>query len=141
MNRFTSMLAALAASATVAFAQTPAGGPPPDAPPGFGHGRGGSPVEHLTQELSLTDAQAAQVKQIFEAQRSKMETERAQFEASGTRPTREEMQAHHDQMDAELRQQLAGVLTPEQLTKFDELRKRRPHGPPPGEPGEVPPAQ
>jgi Spy/CpxP family protein refolding chaperone len=140
MNRFTLILATLAASTTVAFAQTPAGGPP-DGPPGFGHGRGGSPVEHLTQELSLSEAQAAQVKQIFEAQRSKMEAERAQFEASGTRPTREEMKAHHDQMDAELHQQLAGVLTPDQLTKFDELRKRRPHGPPPGEPGEVPPAQ
>lgn len=140
MNRLVLILATLAASAT-ALAQSPAAGTPPGAPPGFGHGRGGSPVEHLTQELSLSAAQAAQVRQIFETQRSKMDAERAQFEASGTRPTREQMKAHHDQMDTELRQQLVGVLTAEQLAKFDELRKRRPSGPPPGEPGEAPPAQ
>ena len=140
MKKFTLILATLAASASVVFAQTPAGGAP-DGRPGFGHGRGGSPVEHLTKELSLTDAQAAQVKQIFETQRSMMDAERAQYDASGTRPSREEMHARHEQRDAELRQQLAGVLTPEQLTKFDEMRKHRPQGPPPGEPAEAPPAQ
>lgn len=125
MKRPTLLLAALALSG-LTFADQPAG-----APHG-GPGRGGPPIERLTQDLGLDAAQAAQVKQILETQHAQMEAERAQFEASGTRPSREEMQAKHAQMDAALDQQLAGVLTPEQLAKFQELRKHRPMGPPPG---------
>jgi Spy/CpxP family protein refolding chaperone len=92
----------------------------------------GAPIERLAQDLGLDATQQAQVRQILDAQHAKMDAERAQFEASGTRPSREEMQAKHEQMDAELDQQLSTVLTAEQLAKFKELRRRRPMGPPPG---------
>jgi Spy/CpxP family protein refolding chaperone len=130
------LLAALAATTTIAFADSPQG-PPPGGPPR------GPPIERLTKDLGLDEAQATQVKQIFEAEHAKMESERAQFEARGTRPSREEMKAKHDEIDADLHQQLSAVLRAEQLAKFDELKKRqRPPGPPPGEqegpPGETP---
>jgi Spy/CpxP family protein refolding chaperone len=125
MKRPTFLLAALAVTG-LALADQPQG-PPPGGP-----GSGGAPIERLTQDLGLDAAQAAQVKQILDAQHAKMDAERAQFEASGTRPSREEMHAKHEQMDAELDQQLSAVLTPEQLAKFQELRKHRHMGPPPG---------
>src|SRR5262245_54777093 len=116
MKRPLLMLAALAACSP-AFAD-----PPPGPPPGLS--RGGPPVERLAKDLNLDAAQTAQVQAIFEAQHAKMEAERAQFESSGQRPSREDMQARHEQMNAELRAQLANVLTAEQLAKFDALPKR-----------------
>jgi len=127
MKRSAFLLAALAASA-LALADQPAG------PPRGGPGRAGAPIERLAQDLGLDATQQVQVKQILDAQRAKMDAERAQSEASGTRPPRDEMQARHAQMDAELDQQLSTVLTPEQLAKFQELRRHRPMGPPPGAP-------
>jgi Spy/CpxP family protein refolding chaperone len=131
MKHASLLLAALAASG-LAFADQDRG-PPPGAP-----GSVGAPIERLAQDLGLDAAQQAQVKQILDAQRAKMDADRAQFEASGTRPSREEMHAKHEQMDAELDQQLSTVLTPEQLAKFKELRRHRTMGPPPGSapPGE-----
>lgn len=115
----TLMFAALAASTSLAFAE-----PPPGPPPGMG--RGGPPVEMLTKDLGLTETQQVEVKRIFDARHAQMEAERTQFESSGTRPSRAEMDAKRDAADAEIRQQLTGVLTAEQLAKFDEMRKRRP---------------
>ena len=133
MSIRTSLLAALALASAVALADPPAGPPP---------GMRGPPIERLTKDLGLNESQQAEVKRIFEAQRAKMDADRASFEASGTRPDPETMHALHQQVDAELHQQLAAVLTPEQLTKFDEIRKRqRPPGPPPGEDGAPPPQQ
>jgi Spy/CpxP family protein refolding chaperone len=124
MKSPTFLLAALAAGG-LALADQPHG-PTPGGP-----NTAGAPIERLTQDLGLDAAQAAQVKQILDAQHARMDAERAQFEASGTRPSREEMHARHEQMDAELDQQLSAVLTPEQLAKFKDMRKRRPMGPPP----------
>src|SRR5262245_43975574 len=130
---FRILVTAMALASAAAFAD-----PPPGPPPGMR----GPPIERLTKDLGLNESQQAEVKRIFEAQRARMDADRAQFEASGTRPSREEMRAKHEQADAEIRQQLAAVLTPEQLAKFDEIRKRqRPPGPPPGEDGGPPPQQ
>jgi Spy/CpxP family protein refolding chaperone len=103
-----------------------------------GPGTRGAPMERLAQDLGLDATQQAQVKQILDAQRARMEADRMQSDASGTRPSREEMRAQHEQMDAELDQQLSAVLTPEQLAKFKEMRHRHVMGPPPGDapPGE-----
>ncbi|HTU68648.1 MAG TPA: hypothetical protein VMF52_22095 [Steroidobacteraceae bacterium] len=126
MKRPALFLATLALAITSsAWADAPKG-PPPGGP------RGGPPIERLAQDLGLDANQTTQVKAILDAQHAKMDAERAQFESSGTRPSREEMHAKHEQMDAELDTQLAGVLTPEQLAKFKEMRKHRPMGPPPG---------
>ena len=128
-----SILVTLALGAAVAFADPPAGPPP---------GMRGPPIERLTQDLGLNESQQAEVKRIFDAQRSKMDTERQQLEASGTHPSRDEMRARHEQADAEIHQQLAAVLNAEQLAKFDQMRKhQRPPGPPPGERQDNPPSQ
>lgn len=123
MKRLTILLALTAS--TLALADLPAGPPP------GGMRHGGPPIERLAKDLGLDTSQTTQVKAILDAQRAKMDVERAQLEASGTRPSREEMQAKRQQMDAELKQQLSAVLTPEQLAKFDQLKARRPMGPPP----------
>lgn len=127
MNRSTLFLATLALSAFACADQL-------QGPPRSGPESRGAPIERLARDLGLDATQQAQVRQIFDAQRARMEADRAQFEASGTRPSREEMHARHEQMDAELDQQLSAVLTPEQLAKFKEMRHRRPMGPPPGAP-------
>src|SRR6185295_19528845 len=105
--------AVLAAASPLALAQSPSG-----PPPGGARGMGGPPIERLAQDLALTPEQTAQVQAIFDAQRSKMDAERAQWEAAGSRPTPEQMHAHMEQRDTEVRAQLATVLTPDQLAKF-----------------------
>jgi Spy/CpxP family protein refolding chaperone len=108
------------------------------------NGGGGRQLERLTTLLDLTDAQKARVKTILEAEHAKM---RAQFEsaqASGTKPSFEQMRAAREQMRAETVQQLTPVLTPAQLKKFEVLMEehhgqgRGPHGPPPA--GDAPSA-
>lgn len=130
MKRLTLALATLLLAAS-AYAQQPPGPPP----------RGGPPVERLAQELGLTDAQKAEVKRIFEEERTRHEAERQQYASSGQRPDPATMKTIMAQHDTELASALANVLTPDQLTKFKawqaERRERMRHGPPPG----APPAQ
>ena len=127
-------LAILLLGAQVALAADPPG-PPPGGPP-----RGGPPVERLAKDLNLDETQKTQLKSILDAQHEKREAARAQFRASGQRPDPETMHARMQQDDQELLQQLSGVLTTEQLTKFKQMqaerRQRMRDGPPP-----PPPAQ
>jgi hypothetical protein len=92
----------------------------------------------MAKQLGLDDTQKVQVKQILEQERARHETERKQYEATGQRPTREEMKATMEQHDQELIQALSGVLTADQLAKFKALqaerREHRHHGPPPPPP-------
>jgi hypothetical protein len=85
-------------------------------------------------------AVVTEVKSILEAQHAKHAAARAQFRASGQRPDPETMHARMSQDDQELLQQLSGVLTTEQLTKFKQMQAdRRQHmrdGPPPPPPTE-----
>jgi Spy/CpxP family protein refolding chaperone len=116
-------------AAQLALAQQPPAGAPP---------RGGPRIEMMARELGLDDTQKAEVKRILEEQRAKHDAERKAFEASGQRPTPEEMRATFQQHDQELIQALSGVLTPDQLTKFKAMQaERREHmrrGPPPAPP-------
>lgn len=130
MKRPILVLPVVLLTAQLAFAQQAPSGPPP---------RGGGPrVEMMARELGLDDAQKAQVKQILEQQRAQHETERKQYEATGQRPTPEEMRAKFQQNDQQLLQALSGVLTADQLTKFKamqaERREHMRHGPPPPPP-------
>ena len=92
----------------------------------------------MARQLDLDDAQKTEVKRILDEQRARHETERKQFEATGQRPTPEEMHAAFQQHDQELTQALSGVLTADQLTKFKAMQaERREHGrrgPPPARP-------
>jgi Spy/CpxP family protein refolding chaperone len=130
MKRPILVLPVVLLTAQLAFAQQPPPGPPPRG--------GGPPVEMMARQLGLDAAQKAQVKQILEQQRAAHENERKQYEATGQRPTPEEMRATFQQHDQELLQALSGVLTPDQLTKFKAMQAQRHehmrHGPPPPPP-------
>jgi Spy/CpxP family protein refolding chaperone len=129
MTRPTLALLVVLCTAQLAFAQQP----PPGHPP-----HGGPRVEMLAQRLGLDDTQKAEVKKILEQQHAQAQTERKQFDATGQRPTPEEMRATFARHDQELTQALSGVLTPDQLTKFKamqaERREHMRHGPPPAPP-------
>jgi len=121
---------------------------------GMGQGgmRGGPEemIEHISQALSLTDAQKEQVKAAFEAQRpieeqrhAKLEeirkqidtaTANGQFDEAVVRPlANQQAQLHADEMVDHLRMhsKLYSLLTPEQKAKADELMKQH-GGPGPG---------
>jgi periplasmic protein CpxP/Spy len=123
-----SFLAVAALWVGVALAQAP------DAPPGGGPGPGGrheSPAErmdHLATLLDLTDAQKTQVQAVFEEQHARMMAQRDQAQASGTKPTFEQMKAAHEQAQQEMLTKLTPILTPAQLKKFQVLMAER--GPP-----------
>ena len=122
-----SFLAVAALWAGVALAQAP------DAPPG-GPGPGGhheSPAEHmdhLATLLDLTADQKTQVQAVLEQEHAGMKALRDQAEASGTRPTFEQMKAAHDQVQKDTLAKLTPILTPDQLKKFQVLMAER--GPP-----------
>ena len=67
--------------------------------------------------LDLSDDQKAQLKVL----RQGMAEERKARRASGERPTREEMKAHHEAMQASI----AHILTPEQRQQLEERRAAR----------------
>lgn len=119
-------------------------------------------VEHISRELSLTDAQKAQVKTIFEAQHAteeqrhaKLDDIRKQIDAATANGQFDEAQVRtlaNQQAQlmadgivdhARMHSQLYGLLTAEQRTKADEMMKKHGkhrrgpgHGhrpPPPGE--------
>jgi len=116
-----------------AFAQAPPDHPP--GPPNPAHH-----LDRLTTLLDLTDTQKAQVKTILDAEHAKMRAQFQAAQASGTKPTFEEMRAARQQARAATVQQLTPVLTASQLKKFQVLLEeergphgRGPHGPPSGD--------
>jgi Spy/CpxP family protein refolding chaperone len=75
----------------------------------------------FSKELNLSADQSAKVTQIMAARTQEMQALRT----SGTRPTREQMQANRAKYDDQFKQ----VLTPEQFTKYTALAANRHHGP------------
>ena len=127
----------LLCGAAAAFAQAPPDHPV--GPPNAAH-----QLDRLTTLLDLTDTQRAQVKTILDAEHAKMRAQFQAAQASGTKPTFEEMRAARQQARAATVQQLTPVLTASQLKKFQVLMEeergphgRGPHGPPSGD---APPA-
>ena len=88
-------------------------------------------MDHLATLLDLTDQQKAQVQTILDAQRAKMKAERDAAQASGQKPTFEQMKAAHDQLRQDTLAKLTPVLSPAQLKKFQVLMEERS---PPGGP-------
>jgi Spy/CpxP family protein refolding chaperone len=125
----------LLCAAGTAVAQTPTTPPPP------GQHGGAQQLERLATLLDLTVEQKTQVKTILDAEHAKMKAQFDQAQASGTRPTSEQMRAAREQLKADTAQQLTPVLTPAQLKKFQVLMAEEPggphgfgpHGPPPGD--------
>jgi Spy/CpxP family protein refolding chaperone len=127
-NNMKTMLAIAALWVGVAVAQ------PPDAPPGggpgFRHETAAERMDHLATLLDLTDAQKPQVQAILEEEHAKMKSFREQAEASGTRPTFDQMKAQHEQVQQGTLAKLTPILTPAQLKKFQVLMEHRPMGGP-----------
>lgn len=103
-------------AASIAIADTPAKGPP------------GPDMDRMTILLDLNDSQKTAVQQVLEEQHQKMRELREQHKTEGTRPSREEMQQLHSQMKQDTLTKLQGVLTPEQIKKFEALTDRPPPG-------------
>ena len=108
----------------------------PQGPGGPGRGQMMDP-EHRTQmmkdRLGLSDAQATQVKAVYEDERTKTEALRA--DQSGDRDA---MRAKMGEIRKGSDERIAAILTPDQKTKWDTMRAeqqqrgRGPGGPPPG---------
>ena len=101
-------------------------------------------MDNLTVLLDLTDAQRPQVQAVLDAQHAQMKAAFEQAKASGTKPDMSQMQATHEQMEAETLQKLTPILSAAQLKKFQVLEQMEHdhfhhHGPPPG--GAAPPAE
>jgi Spy/CpxP family protein refolding chaperone len=126
----TSLLAVALLWVGAAVAQAPdatsGGGPGP----GSRHESPAQRMEHLATLLDLTDAQKAQVETILNEQHEKMKAQRDQAQASGQRPTFEQMKAAHAQMQQDTIAKLTPVLSAAQLKKFQVLMEER--GPPGG---------
>ena len=91
-------------------------------------------LEKPMEAPDLTDAQKAQVQTILDEQHAKMKAQHDAAQASGQKPTFEQMKAAHDQLQQETLAKLTPVLTPAQLKKFQILMEERgppggPHGP------------
>jgi Spy/CpxP family protein refolding chaperone len=114
----------------VAIAQAPdsSGGGGPG--PGFRHESAAEHMDHLATLLDLTDEQKAQVQTILDEQHAKMKAQRDAAQASGQKPTFEQMKAEHEQLRQETLAKLTPVLSPAQLKKFQVLMAER--GPPGG---------
>lgn len=102
----------------VALAETPATqGPGPD---------GADRMERMALLLDLDSYQKTEVEKILKEHHDKMRSEFEAARASGTKPTREEMEAKREASQQELHTKLSGVLNETQLKKFDALHEGRP---------------
>src|SRR6185503_12169963 len=84
-------------------------------------GHQGPDMDRMATLLDLNDSQKAEVQKILDEQHQELQ-------ASGTKPTREEREKFHEEMKQEMTTKLQGVLTPEQMKKFDALMDH-PRGP------------
>ena len=84
-------------------------------------GQHGPDMDRMAVLLDLNDSQKAEVQKIFTEQHEKLDAKHQELKASGTKPTREERQKFHEEMKQEMTTKLQGVLTPEQMKKFDAL--------------------
>ena len=105
----------------------PGGGGPG---PGFRHESPAQRMDRLATLLDLTDEQKAQVQTILDEQHAKMKAQRDAMQASGQKPTFEQMKTEHEQLRQETLTKLTPVLSPAQLKKFQVLMEER--GPPGG---------
>lgn len=132
-KNFTRRFAALALAGGLWLAQT---GPAAAQPlPAGGHRPAGGHISYLTERLSLTSQQQAQIREIFERHREKARAERQAFEASLSREQRAEMetrrkewQARHEERTAQREGRPEGRDEPRSERKERPLRSDGPPG-------------
>ena len=119
MKKFLFLAAAFAATATTGFAQTPPAMPPATGQPKAPDQQADRRAQYLAKELSLTADQQAQLTPILLAQRQDMLALRDKMQAGGRRAGMgQELKA----AQAKYIEQIRAVLTPEQYTRFDQLK-------------------
>lgn len=116
-------LAPIGAMPALSQSDAPSTAPQSDAPPppapGGRHGGPEHRVEMLQRELNLSADQTTQVKALLATERTKMEALRADTALSGEDRHTQMMAIHKD---GEI--QLRGLLTPEQVTKYEAMLAR-----------------
>jgi hypothetical protein len=85
-------------------------------------------MDRMAVLLDLNDSQKAEVQKILNEQHQKLDAKHEELKAAGTKPTREERQKFHEELKQDMTTKLQGVLTPEQMKKFDALMDH-PRGP------------
>ena len=91
-------------------------------------------VERMEKALNLTEAQKAEITKIYTAEMESMAKERPAKPEKGQKPDEAKMKAMHEKMKAQreaTNAKIEALLTPEQATKFAELKKhegKRGHG-------------
>lgn len=116
MKSRVALIAAAMLASTVALAQAHEGrhGPGPD-------------MDRMAVLLDLNDTQKAQVQQILDEQHQKLKAAHDQAHSAGTKPSREERAKFHDELKQDTLAKLQGVLSADQIRKFEVLTDR-PHG-------------
>jgi protein CpxP len=110
-------LGALAAGTLAASAQTTNSNPQP----GAGHGEKGGQLkdrlQRMAEALQLTDAEKDQIKPILQG-----DMEKAKELRDDTSLTQEERRAKMKTIREDTAAKMKGILTPEQFTKWEQLR-------------------
>jgi hypothetical protein len=83
-------------------------------------------IDKLEILLDLDAYQKQEVQKILETQRSQMQEKRQQMRDAQTRPPREQMHQERKAAKQATHEQLAKLLTEQQLKKFDVLTERPP---------------
>jgi hypothetical protein len=96
-------------------------------------------MDRLAILLDLSAAQKSEVQMVLQQEQTKAQAQFAQFKASGTRPTPQQMKTFRQQIKTDTDSQLSGILSASQLQKFNLLhagfgghRFHHRHGPPAG---------
>lgn len=109
---------ALAQDAPPVRTERPAPGPRGGAMRGVG-------IDRMAEQLGLSADQKTRVQQLFEGQRTRMQPQMQALRADQSltaEQRRERMQAFAQQQRTAMEQGLRGILTPEQFTRYQQLR-------------------
>jgi len=91
-------------------------------------GKGQERMDRMAILLDLNDSQKADVQRVLTEQMQERRDAFKQAKESGTRPTREEMRAKHEQMRQATLDKLRPILSEQQMTKFQVLTEHRKGG-------------
>ncbi len=87
-------------------------------------GAHGPDLDRMAILLDLNDSQKAEVQKIFDEQHQKLEAAHEERRSAGTKPTRKERARFHEDMKQEMTARLQGVLSADQMKKFEVLMDR-----------------
>jgi Spy/CpxP family protein refolding chaperone len=94
-----------------------------DPPP---HSHRGPDMDRIALLLDLDDYQKSEVQKVLEAQHEQMHVTMEQERSGGQHPSREEMQARHEQLQKDTLDKLSSILNEQQLKKFAALTDHPP---------------